>query len=119
MGRIIIKASREDDLYAEWSSIVEAPTFIGTRAGLKEYLTDHFDPDGRRHTEEEAEERLTRADTLGSSCLDMKDGHWTDSGLIYEQRGWLPRGRFAAFFRSFPNPDGPPDLSLLEPFEDA
>ena len=29
MGGQIIKVSREDDLYMEWSSIVEAPTWFG------------------------------------------------------------------------------------------
>lgn len=122
MGKPIIRADREHDLYVEWSSIVEAPTFIGTRAEMLRYLTPRSDPNepglnlGRRHTDPEA--RLRRADETGTSSLPDPEydgppfGSWDDKGFIVEQKGWLPRERLYAYLTA-DDPD-----NLLEPFED-
>lgn len=106
MGRIIIKADKAADLYMEWSSVVEAPTWVGTR---DEALKDGFE-----------EVRLARADEKGSSCLDMDEGFWEDTGTIYKQQGWLPRENFLPFAQRFLESEPfTPDVSdLLKPFDD-
>lgn len=107
MGRYILKVP-DRDLYVEWSSIVEAPLMWGTR---EEFLEDF------------EEERLDRADALGSSRL------WTakpNEGEIYMQKGWLPMERLGAFMDIHTeqyvagvfDDDDPRLLALLDPFED-
>lgn len=115
MGSCVIKASKDRDLYCVWSSIVEAPTFIGTRRELL------------RHLGPRAEERLTRADQLGTSMLGWDTpgdsptshltGSWEYGGLIVEQRGTLPRDRMADFLTAYES-DPEASYGLLEPFED-
>lgn len=121
MGKPVYKASPDLDLYAEWSSIVEAPTFIGTRAEMLEHLTQNQD----RRGDDTPEVRLARADETGSSSLrdpmssyaGPLSGAWDDDGEIVEQLGWLPRGRFADFFVAYA---ADPDTAykLLDPFAD-
>lgn len=120
MGRIIIKAARDRDLYVEWSSVVEAPTAIGTRAEMLDYLTRYGE--GRS----DPAERLDRADATGTSALrdpmstydGPLDGAWEDVGMIVEQRGWLLRDRFADFAEKYAGGDLDGAYALLEPFED-
>jgi hypothetical protein len=121
VGRCVIKAAKDRDLYCEWSSIVEAPTFIGTRAEITEYLA-------RKSTAALTEQRLARADDCGTSLLGMVeygdvdpsdlDGAWGDTGLIVEQRGFLRRDRMAAFLEAYAVDDVDTAYGLLDPFED-
>lgn len=122
MGRVIIKAAQDKDLYIEWSSIVEAPTFIGTRAEILPYLRSSRDRPGNA-----PEARLQRADETGSSAKrDPRapayrgplDGAWDDNGLIYQQMGWLPRAKLAEFAEKLAADDEDGAVALLEPFED-
>ena len=133
MARFIMKASPTDDLYCEWSSIVEAPTWIGTRSELIAYLSEHrFEGDRcQAHAPEEAEARIARVDQTGTSVRfrigPHIEGSWDDEGIIYQQQGMLPRSRLTAFLRRFigasdgePEWCEDPDVSdLLDPFEDA
>ena len=115
MGSCVIKAAKDRDLYCVWSSIVEAPTYIGTR----EEMRRHLGPGG--------EERLSRADQFGTSALGWSspgdtpvadlDGAWEDTGLIVDQRGVLRRDKMADFLEVYPfEPDRA--YALLEPFDD-
>lgn len=123
MGSQIIKVTPDRDLYMEWSSVVEAPTFIGTRAELAAYLAEpkvHYRQTTIDHPEA-IEERLARADETGSSGYRPFGCTWDDaSGEIYQQRGHLRRDRFAEFCdRILAAQDFDLDFSdLLEPFED-
>ena len=91
MPQFIIKADRERDAYIEWSTVVEAPIAIGTRADF---------------VAESAEERMARTDTQGTSARwydwlppTQQEGGWDDhEGLIYMQRGFLPRSRFGDLY---------------------
>lgn len=119
MGRYVIKASRDRDLYVEWSEEVDAPTFIGNRVEMLDHLTcEHGQPFTQL-------ERVRRADEVGTSA--QRDplspnwaypltGEWSDTGLIVQQRGWLPRDRFAQFLDAYLlDPDEA--YKLLDPFE--
>ena len=66
---------------------------------MLQHLVDEFQPGSRRHEyeTEEAERRLQQADETGSSALKPFGCTWDDSGLIYEQRGFLPRAGLSAF----------------------
>lgn len=123
MGSQIIKVSPDRDLYMEWSSIVEAPTFFGTRAETAVYLAEP--KQGLHETtiahEDAVEQRLARADLTGSSAYSPLGCDWDDHGEIYQQQGYLPRARFGEFADRFlaAGEDAEPDVSdLLEPFED-
>jgi hypothetical protein len=121
VGKIIIKAAPDKDLYVEWSSIVEAPTAIGTRAEMHDYLARTQ----RNVGTDTAETRLARADANGSSSLrdpmstydGVLDGAWEDEGMIVKQRGWLPRAKLAEFAELYAR-DDESCYALLEPFED-
>lgn len=115
MGYEIIKVARDVDLYMEWSSIVEAPTFVGNRAETLAYLTRQSDP--RLRDEYQPPARLARADKTGTSAFEMGCG-WDDSGHIYQQQGVLPRARFEAFARAAVADDIATMDALLDPFED-
>ncbi|MET9779372.1 hypothetical protein ABZ023_34930 [Streptomyces sp. NPDC006367] len=67
MGRCIIKATQDEDLYLEWSSVVDACTRVGTRA---EFLAL-----GHR------QEALDRADRTGTSDIVAHLGGWDDDSL--------------------------------------
>lgn len=127
MPRFIMKAAPDENLYVEWSSIVEAPTWLGSRAELAEYLSEHrFDGMGSctAHSPDELEQRLARVDATGTSIAfrigKYIEGSWEDDGTIYQQQGWLPRSRLSEFLHRFlASPDEEPDVAdLLDPFED-
>lgn len=123
MGRQIIKIAPDRDLYMEWSSVVEAPTFFGTRAEMAAYLAE---PNAGYHETAIAhpaavEERLARADLTGSSGCPPFGCGWDDHGEIYQQKGYLPRSRFGEFadrFLACPGDIEPDVTDLLEPFDD-
>lgn len=113
MGSVIVKATPDADLYIEWSTIVEAPTFIGTRAETLEYLGLPSPS-----VSDTPEERLARADETGTSAKGDYAwfGSWTYDGFVVEQRGVLPRSRLSAFAVLYAD-DDPAWLDLLEPFD--
>lgn len=122
MGRFIFKADRDCDLFVEWSTIVEAPTFIGPRAEILDYLTGRADVDQG----DPPEVRIRRAEETGTSALrdpmapgytGPLDGAWDDAGEVVEQRGWLPRARMAEFLDAYLL-DPEKAYALLEPFDD-
>jgi hypothetical protein len=109
--RPIYKCSPETDLYMEWSTVSEGPTFIGSRQEMIEYLNSESRWPG------EAEERLVRTDATGSSWR-FPEG---DTGLVYLQIGWLPRERYLEFARlvqAGAEPESDEVLALLKPLEE-
>lgn len=111
-----MKESPTSDFYVCWSSVVEAPTAWGNRVEIAAYVV------------RDAEERLTRADNTGTSCLwvtlaGMRDrypeeGAWDDDSYIYEQRGTITRaGVFQLARRLDENPHADA-RDLITPFED-
>lgn len=115
MGYEIIKVGRDVDLYMEWSSIVDAPTFAGTRAETLAYLNRQADPALRDQYQPPA--RLNRADQNGTSAFAMGSG-WDHTGHLYKQKGFLPRARFEAFAHAALADDEPAMLALLDPLDD-
>ncbi|WP_274036667.1 hypothetical protein [Streptomyces sp. MMBL 11-1] len=110
MGRCILKATRDDDLYLEWSSIVDACTLVGTRA---EVLAS-----GRHR-----EDALDRADRTGTSDRVALLGCWDDNHLGVgttehrQQEGplLLDRADLAAFARHLADGDSRQAEMLLMP----
>jgi len=100
---LIVKAAGDQDLYVGWSSLVEAPTGIWTRA---EGLAYGF-----------PRSRLDRADANGSSSLGPRSGYWDDPGFVAEQRGWLRRDRIGDYARLYLSGEQDAAFDLLEPFE--
>lgn len=112
MPTYIIKVHPDRDAYMEWSTIVDAPTSIGTRA---DYLAEND------------ETRLARTDLQGTSARHWKRQPprrqfcgWDDTeGPIYMQRGYLPRAHFADVYDLLDqdiDAEIPPDW--LTPLED-
>jgi hypothetical protein len=122
MGTFIVKADRERDLFAEWSTIVEAPTFIGTRAEILTHLGRLLGgppADPPEVLVRRAEEAGTSAvrDPLAPEYTGPLDGAWDEPGQVVEQRGWLPRARMAEFLDVY-LVDAEKAYGLLEPFDD-
>ena len=116
MPTIIIKPERDRDFYIGWSTITDNPHWWGARAEATRYLVR----DARRRgvADHPPEERLARADRYGTSDMSVREGGWGDDGLIYEQRGVLPRRHLIAACEALARDDEPAVWDLLEPFED-
>jgi hypothetical protein len=114
MGGVIVKASPGEDVYLEWSTVVEAPTFIGTRAEILEYLRWS----SVKSVTDSPEERLARADETGSSSAGDYAwfASWDDDGFVVERRGILPRSKLRDFALLYAAEDRR-WLDLLEPFD--
>lgn len=118
MGRTIIKVAKDRDAYIEWSSVVEAPVAFGTREDFLTYRG--AEPRGWIAS------RFDRADQCGTSAMffgwlppEQQEGGWEDPGLIYMQRGVLPRNRMSDLYdllMADANAEIPSDW--LIPFED-
>ncbi|MFG3710862.1 hypothetical protein [Micromonospora sp. NPDC047730] len=123
MPSIVIKPDRDRDLYVYWSTVVEAPVAWGDRASMLDHLTSEF----RRHhpgaipdSISDPGRRLDRADLNGTSAAGgfAFFGRWDDDGLIYEQRGILPRHHLARACELLEAGQDAEVWDLLEPFED-
>lgn len=123
MGTEIVKIDRDRDLYLEWDSRVESPTFLGTRAETAAYLAEPKRVPGGTMTSDAdvIEERLARADAEGSSGYRPTGCTWEVDGLIYQQAGHLPRGKLGELADRWLAAAGDelPDITdMLEPFDD-
>lgn len=118
MPSYIVKDKPDEDYYVMWSSIVDAPTFAGTRAEME--ACHWFGP------QDVADERFERADTYGTSAqwgagepgqkITRVYG-WDDSeGFVYQGEGWLPRAKLRELCERLGREESVDDL--LEPFED-
>ena len=103
----------------EWSSIVDAPTFVGDRAETLAYLTRRSDQEPCPSCGyDPTAARLDRADKQGTSSKEAGWGHgWDSRGALFNQRGYLPRARFEAFARAAAADDEPAMLALLDPLD--
>lgn len=127
MGKIVMKEAPDVDYYVEWSSVVEAPTFAGTRSEMLDHLKRDSDPWLREDAPHHPEQRLKRADETGTTSLWVKaalgddraeQGAWDASGEIYMQQGVVPRARLFDLTRRL-LADHQADVSdLLDPFDD-
>lgn len=121
MGSFLIKPDPARDLYMEWSSNVDAPTFIGTRKQIRKYLSHQYRTkqarkEWRRNV---VDPRLKRADKTGSSGYPPFDyGAWDEDGLAYKNRGVLPRRRLATYAEMLLLDPAAEADRLLIPFED-
>jgi len=120
--RFIFKTDQSTDLYVEWSDVVDAPTFVGSREDLLRYL-ERTGPSSFITREPNAQ-RLMRVDETGTSMLraingkdrEPLDGSWDDTGLVYKQIGWLRRHQFTEFFTLFMNEGETVATQLLDHF---
>jgi len=103
MPSYVLKASPDEDLYAIYSTIVDAIVFIGPRGETRQHLLHQDGINGK------PDERLARADQNGSSCLIDSDGTgvwygWNDEAIrIMEGPGGpgrLPRANLSAYLRA-------------------
>lgn len=114
MSHIIIKVSPDVDRYVEWSTVLDGPTAIGTRADmLREIMATNDQPAG------DIEKRLRRADMTGTSAVGTFElfGSWSDTGFVVENRGWLPRAKLGEFLDLYDldEDDNSAAYRLLEP----
>lgn len=116
MPRYIVKVNPDEDLYVEWSTVVDGPIVWGTRDEITEYLIDSSEKK-REYATPEVADRMRRADEYGSSAL-QGDFQWGDDFIMYQQKGWMPRKRLLAFLYSYDETTQSFNEGLLEPFED-
>jgi hypothetical protein len=99
VGRFIMKASKDDDLYVEWSSVVDDVIFVGTRMEMFTHLVreDAASHPGYAPIQgNRAEDRLVRCDETGTSALDG-DGSWNDPVVQIGQEGTIPRDKLGEY----------------------
>ena len=117
MPSFVVKVAPDVDQYVVWSTVTESPHAWGTRDEIAEYLTSEAGQQVHEYQPPPIEERFARADLNGTSAFHGGYG-WEDAGIIFEQRGWLPRARLAGFLDSFDPDTETFDLGLLEPFKE-
>jgi hypothetical protein len=128
MPQFVYKEAPDVDYYVLWSSVVDAPTFTGTREEMLADLKSTEDPWLKDDAPHKAENRLARADETGTSSkwvetegmLDQfpEDGSWADDTFIFQQEGVLTRANLFKLCHRL-DADRNADVSdLLQPFED-
>jgi hypothetical protein len=109
MPTMILKGDRDTDLYCQWSTVVDAPTWVGTRDELLASLLTH--PDAYSSyldmtPRQVITARVDRADLTGTSAYrEYGFGEWDSNGFIVGhhtgiQGGgfrWLGRGDLTAY----------------------
>lgn len=117
---IVVKCEPNEDVYLVWNRVADGPEFAGNRLALVSYLRS-----STRDSEDEIKQRVNRAELQGTSIRlpdvnawrhGAPDGHWHDSGFVYDQQGWLPRNRFLQFALAIINDED--ETVYLEPFDD-
>lgn len=117
MGTVIIKATRDRDLYIQWDTVADGPVWIGTRADLETVLWQgwraahpHCVPEpGHGPTV-----RIGRADETGSSDTSGFGG-WDCAELVVDGRWLLSRGLLGDYTTALANGNGQFAESLLTP----
>lgn len=124
MPSFLVKATPDADWYCLWSTVVDAPTYWGTRAEL---IREHCDPAAV------VAERFDRADKNGTSAMipgtsdDEQWFGWNDSPFILSEAGpeyrdggcWmLPRANLRAFCEALTATEDTTSLCVWEPYED-
>jgi hypothetical protein len=110
MPHFIIKPDPDVDFYLDWSTIVDCPTFWGSRAELEAFSFV-----------ETAPERFDRADATGTSAIGGFFGGFDDNEFLVREIGPEPfivkRSDMKAFCESL-DPQNPNvfDKSLTTPW---
>lgn len=105
---IIVKPRQADNVYVAWSTICEAPHFVGSRRKMLRKLPGGYG--------ESIEDRLKRADATGTSSI-LGEGEYGDS-LIFEQRGTIDCQRLDVFSRLVLKGNLLDALRMCQPWED-
>lgn len=110
MARPILKTGRDVDLYVEWSTVADGPTWVGTRVALLAYLRREWDaghPDCIPKEGAGPDARVARCDETGTSVYPDPDlrravpfGAWDDAGFVIDGRWWLPREALTAYVQA-------------------
>jgi hypothetical protein len=90
MGQMILKVSRERDLYMVWSSVVDNAVWVGTKDELVEGLVQ----EEAKRIREQIGREFERADERGTSARAFVRGGFedTDTLLVRELDGLPPWG---------------------------
>jgi hypothetical protein len=123
MGRFVVKADRDRDLYLIWSTVVDAPIWVGDRAELvkelwAEYRREH--PHSTPNAGHGPDARIRRADETGTSALDCDWYGWDDETFMVmagaPDDGWyhLRRDRLADYAEALLRDDEAGARALLE-----
>jgi hypothetical protein len=106
VGRFVMKASKDDDLYVEWSTVVDDAIFVGSR---EEMLTHLQHEDAGQHPGftplpgNRAEDRLDLCDETGTSYQHKwssgggPEGSWDDSTIQIGQEGTILRDKLGEY----------------------
>lgn len=126
MGRFVIKAAKDRDLYLYWSTVVDAPIWVGDRAELADYLQGEYRADHPHSIPSPGHspaDRIARADRTGTSALDIATGAWDDETLIVmagsPDDGWyhIRRDRLSDYAERLLADDEAGAQALLECFK--
>lgn len=119
MPSYVLKASRDEDLYCIYSTIVDAVVLIGDREETRAYLLHQDGVNGK------PDERLARADSNGTSCRIDSGGNgawygWGEETIPIGEGpggpGELPRGDLAAYCRALlEDEDGSRAAAMVKP----
>ena len=100
MPRYLMKVAPDQDLYVEWSTVVDNITWAGTREELLVFARSE-------RWKGDVEERIARTDREGTSAMFFdeppQEGSWDDAQLLVtndsERDGyfWLDRADLAAY----------------------
>lgn len=122
MPHFVMKVDREQDLYVEWSTVVDDILYIGTRAWMLEHLTNEIPAGYTPQQGNSPEDRLARADEVGTTAKWYEpppyNGAYDDTGMIVQQLGFLARGDLGKYVAAHLAGDVVAAHALLAPFED-
>lgn len=106
VGGSVYKVNEEDDLYLVWSNICDGPMYWGPYAYISPIVGDPH--------------RMRRAKDTGTSSLwDDEMRFWEKrSGLVWEQRGWMPWDNVKTALERLSVDDGDKLVDLLKPFDE-
>lgn len=118
MPSYVLRVAPDDPTYVLWSTVVEAPIFMGDEAEMRTYL-ERFEQRCKEPCcyQKQVLDRLDRANRAGTSSLGGFYGY-DDPGMIVEQTGVLPRSALGAFARAFLLEGDDDFMSYLQPFDD-
>ncbi len=127
MGRFITKTAKDQDLYIEWSTIVDAPTAVfESTEDLRKYLIREY---GAMDTVR-VDRTIAHTQETGSSVMGWAVGTWDDDMLVVMEgapprpsgghRWYLPRECQTAYARALlaGDPNGANDQLLLIQVDD-
>lgn len=117
MPTYLLRVAPDDPTYVAWSTVVEAPTFMGDETAALEYLKYERTCSQPCCHKVQVLDRLERANRFGTSSLDGYMGY-DDDGFIVEQRGVLPRSALGPFTRAYMRDDADEWMTYLQPFDD-